>query len=81
MDRATDLAVHGPGLAVDHENGFVGRGDQVSAEHPRARDGAVRVAPFRSTRIHGTPDTRDHLYFAVRQVDEQDVFLGRRTGV
>lgn len=81
MDRASNLAVHGPGLPINHENSFVGRSDQVGAKHPCAGDGAVRVTPFRSTRIHRTSDTCDHFYFPVRQVDEQDVFLGRRTGI
>ena len=81
MDRASNLAVHGPGLSINHENGFVSCSDQVGAKHPCAGDGAVRVTPFRSTRIHRSPDACDHFDLPVGQVDEQDVLFGRRAGV
>lgn len=76
VDRASDLAVHGPRLPVDHEDGLVGRGDEVGAEDARAGDRSVRVAPLGRARIHGSADSRDHLHFPVRQVHEQDVLLG-----
>lgn len=81
MDRATDLAVHGPGLSIDNEDCFVGSGDQVSTEHSCTGDGAVRVTPFCCSSIHGAADACYHLHFAVRQIDEKDVLLSRGAGV
>lgn len=81
MDRATDLAVHGPRLSIDHKDGFVGRGDQVGAKDSGAGDGTVRVAPLGCSRIHRSTDARDHLHLAVSQVDKEDVLLGGGAGV
>ncbi|GFQ73689.1 hypothetical protein TNCT_355631 [Trichonephila clavata] len=81
MDNGSDLAVHSSRLAVDHEEGILGRGGHVRAKHARAYDGAVAVAPGGQSGVGRTADASDHLNFAIREIHKEDVLFGRRRRV
>jgi len=69
MDQTSDLAVHRPGLAVDHEQRFVGRRDHVVTEDTRRGYRAVRVTPLRQRLEHGLAHAGDHFHFTCDKIN------------
>lgn len=64
MYEAADLAVDGPGLAVEDEEGLARRADHVTAEDTALGDRPVRVAPLGAARRRRLAHSRYHLHLA-----------------
>lgn len=78
MDQTADLAVHRPGLAVDHEQSFVGRRDHVVTEDTGSGYWAVGVTPLRQRLKHSLAHAGDHFHFTCGQIKYKKRTLHRQ---
>lgn len=64
MHQAADLAVDGARVAVNDEDGFVGRTDEIGAEEAGAGNWTIRSSPLGQVAVKRFTNSRDNVHFS-----------------